>query len=91
MGSKGLELGTNAAPPHAAAVGHGRGAAYGYSLARLWVRRTRAWLAANKDIYIYFDNDQNGYAVHNAIALSARLASSRSTARATSRAKLRRA
>lgn len=40
----------------------------------VWSRRIRTWLADGKDVYIYFDNDQNAYAAHNALALSARLA-----------------
>ncbi len=34
-----------------------------------WAERARAWQRQGKDVYIYFDNDQAGYAVKNAIAL----------------------
>lgn len=47
-----------------------------------WARRIRAWLADGKDVYIYFDNDQNGYAAHNALALRRRLASGGGVSRA---------
>lgn len=42
-----------------------------YSPARLraWARRIRTWRAAGRDVYIYFDNDQNAYAAANAAAL----------------------
>ncbi|QCR21446.1 DUF72 domain-containing protein [Pontibacter sp. SGAir0037] len=33
---------------------------------RWWVDNCRAWHARGLDIYIYFDNDQNGYAAFNA-------------------------
>lgn len=39
----------------------------------VWLRRIRAWLKAGKDVYVYFDNDQDAYAAHNALALSRRL------------------
>lgn len=41
-----------------------------------WARQFRAWEREGKDVYCYFDNDQAGYAAHNAIRLK-RLVSSR--------------
>ncbi len=38
-----------------------------------WARRIRAWLEAGKDLYCYFDNDEAGYAVENALELQQRL------------------
>jgi uncharacterized protein YecE (DUF72 family) len=42
-----------------------------YSLAALenWAEECRAWQAMGKDVFVYFDNDQNAYAIQNAIAL----------------------
>lgn len=34
-----------------------------------WSRRIRKWLSQNLDVYIYFDNDQNGYAVKDGLKL----------------------
>ena len=34
-----------------------------------WARRIRKWDAAGKDVYVYFDNDQSGFAVDNALTL----------------------
>ena len=34
-----------------------------------WAERARSWLRQGKEVYIYFDNDQAGYAVKNAITL----------------------
>lgn len=34
-----------------------------------WAERCRQWQREGKDIYIYFDNDQEGYAAFNAIRL----------------------
>jgi uncharacterized protein YecE (DUF72 family) len=36
-----------------------------------WAGRCREWLKNKKDVYIYFDNDQAGYAVKNAQQLQA--------------------
>lgn len=49
---------------------HGPGLKYqgDYALATLkgWCRRIRRWIDSDKDVYVYFDNDQAGYAVKNA-------------------------
>lgn len=52
---------------------HGPGGAYqgryhGNSL-RAWRRRIDAMARGGRDVYVYFDNDQAGYAVQNALAL----------------------
>jgi uncharacterized protein YecE (DUF72 family) len=31
-----------------------------------WAERTRAWSLAGHDVYVYFNNDGNAYAVRNA-------------------------
>lgn len=36
---------------------------------KAWARRARTWASEGRAVYIYFDNDQAGYAAHNAIAL----------------------
>jgi uncharacterized protein YecE (DUF72 family) len=36
-----------------------------------WARTVEAWAGANCGVYFYFDNDQAGYAVQNAIELAA--------------------
>lgn len=38
-----------------------------------WAERARAWSAQGKRVYIYFDNDQAGYAAKNALSLKRRL------------------
>lgn len=52
---------------------HGPGNKYqgDYPLAtlKLWCRRIRQWTRCGKDVYVYFDNDQSGYAVKNAKTL----------------------
>jgi uncharacterized protein YecE (DUF72 family) len=52
---------------------HGPGGKYqgSYSDAELgeWARRMRNWQRELKTIYIYFDNDQAGYAAQNALSL----------------------
>ena len=58
---------------------HGPGGKYqgSYSEAtlRTWVERIKHWQKMLKAIYVYFDNDQSAYAVHNALALKAILRS----------------
>jgi uncharacterized protein YecE (DUF72 family) len=34
-----------------------------------WAGAVNAWLDAGRDVYCYFDNDQNGYAPQDALAL----------------------
>ncbi len=52
---------------------HGPGGKYqgSYSHAQLsyWAERVREWSGALKAIYVYFDNDQAGYAAQNALEL----------------------
>lgn len=36
---------------------------------RTWADRLTGWRLQGKDVYVYFDNDQNGYAVFNALSL----------------------
>ena len=43
---------------------------YSESELRGWAERIESWAAANCGVYVYFDNDQAGYAVQNAIELS---------------------
>lgn len=49
---------------------HGPGgspaASYRGAALRSWVSRARGWNRAGKDVYVYFDNDVEGYAVKNA-------------------------
>lgn len=56
---------------------HGTERLYGgdYSDAELdgWADRMRAWQSEGRDVYAYFDNDSDGRAPWNAIALAARL------------------
>ena len=53
---------------------HGPGAKYqgSYSTAVLkqWRIRIAKWRDAGKDVYVYFDNDEAGYAAHNALKLA---------------------
>ena len=53
---------------------HGPDAKYqgSYSQAQLthWATLCRQWMKEGKDVFIYFDNDQNGYAAFNAKALA---------------------
>jgi uncharacterized protein YecE (DUF72 family) len=47
----------------------------GYSPRALdaWAERCRAWVDADLDVYVYFDNDVKGYAPHDALALLERV------------------
>ncbi len=40
----------------------------------LWAERIRRWTTAGEDVYVYFDNDAEGHAPHDALRLAARLA-----------------
>jgi len=42
---------------------------YSYAQLRAWARQIEQWSATLKAIYIYFDNDQAGYAAQNALEL----------------------
>jgi uncharacterized protein YecE (DUF72 family) len=35
----------------------------------LWATRCREWINQGKDVYVYFDNDEQGYAAFNALRL----------------------
>lgn len=48
--------------------------AYGEEALRRWAERIRAWTARDLDVYAYFNNDHQGYAVNNAQTLKALLA-----------------
>jgi len=52
---------------------HGPGGKYqgSYSKAvlRKWAERIKEWEKSLRGIYVYFDNDQAGYAAHNALEL----------------------
>lgn len=53
---------------------HGPGAgkyqgSYSRAALRAWGRRVRSWAGNLKAVYVYFDNDQAGYAARNALAL----------------------
>jgi uncharacterized protein YecE (DUF72 family) len=39
-----------------------------------WARLIERWTAAGDDVYVYFDNDAEGHAPHDALRLAARLA-----------------
>ena len=55
--------------------GHTRKYHSSYSMPNLrrWADDTRRWLDEGRDVQIYFDNDGEGHAVHNAITLRALL------------------
>ena len=40
-----------------------------------WAERAQAWADQGRDVHCYFDNDQQGYAVENALGMQAMLAS----------------
>jgi uncharacterized protein YecE (DUF72 family) len=52
---------------------HGPGGKYQGSYSeealRVWAGRIRQWRAEGRQIYVYFDNDDAGYAAHNALRL----------------------
>lgn len=56
---------------------HGPGApycgCYGHEQLSRWAERVRAW-SETMSVYVYFDNDEAGYAVRNALALKELLA-----------------
>jgi uncharacterized protein YecE (DUF72 family) len=53
---------------------HGPGRAYQGSYSdgdlRLWAARVKGWIDSGKDAYVYFDNDQGGYAAADAARLA---------------------
>lgn len=60
---------------------HGPGEPYAgnYSEARLreWAKMLRNWARGGRDVYCYFDNDENAYAARNALRLNRLLARGR--------------
>jgi uncharacterized protein YecE (DUF72 family) len=52
---------------------HGPGNAYqgNYPSSALleWAERIKLWIAQNRDVFLYFDNDQSGFAAKNALAM----------------------
>ncbi len=42
---------------------------YSHSVLQHWARRIASWRRKLKGVYVYFDNDQAGYAAQNALAL----------------------
>jgi len=53
---------------------HLYGGSYSDDDLRWWAERVREWDGSGRDVYVYFNNDGNGYAVHNAGSLRAMLA-----------------
>jgi uncharacterized protein YecE (DUF72 family) len=55
--------------------GHTRKYASSYSMPHLrrWAADIHGWLAEGRDVHVYFDNDGEGHAVRNALALRALL------------------
>ena len=56
---------------------HGPGKAYQgryhFQTLRLWANKCYSWAESGKNVYCYFDNDQEGYAPINALALQTRV------------------
>lgn len=46
---------------------------YTDAVLQTWADRCKGWLAEGKEVFVYFDNDQNGYAAFNALRLKALL------------------
>jgi len=42
---------------------------YSNAALKKWAKQCEAWKKEKKDVYVYFDNDQNAYAVFNALTL----------------------
>lgn len=63
--------------------GHTRKYASQYSTGNLarWAEDTRRWLAEGREVHVYFDNDGEGHAVHDALMLRAMLDGSAAPAR----------
>ncbi len=58
---------------HGPAAGKYQGS-YNEARLRTWARQIQAWSRELKAIYVYFDNDQHGYAAANALALKTMIA-----------------
>jgi len=43
---------------------------YSHSSLRMWSKRILDWVEQKRRAYVYFDNDQAGYAAQNALELS---------------------
>jgi len=58
---------------------HGPGAAYSgcYDAAKLrqWSEKIKQWAEEGRSVFVFFDNDQNAYAVKNARQLQAMIRS----------------
>lgn len=52
---------------------------YGPTVLDRWAGLIKTWLKEGKEVFCYFDNDEAGYAVKNALELKKRLASALST------------
>jgi uncharacterized protein YecE (DUF72 family) len=50
---------------------------YERSTLRRWARQIENWYDLGKSVYVYFDNDEGGYAPHNAIVLKKMLSAPR--------------
>jgi uncharacterized protein YecE (DUF72 family) len=48
--------------------------AYTEAELRLWAERCRSWAREGAEVFVYFDNDRDGQAAHDALALQALLA-----------------
>jgi uncharacterized protein YecE (DUF72 family) len=49
------------------------GGSYPNSVLKAWARRIRGWRKPAKDVYFYFNNDPDGHAIKNALALKGML------------------
>jgi uncharacterized protein YecE (DUF72 family) len=45
------------------------GGSYPDSALKAWARRIKRWREQSKDVYFYFNNDPEGHAIKNALAL----------------------
>ena len=61
-----------------AALGHHDDGLYSHEDLGLWVGRIREFLADDADVWVYFDNDQEGFAIENARMLRDMLESAES-------------
>ena len=55
---------------HAGNAGNGN---YGHGELDVWARRIEAWHGEGRDVYAYFNNDWEGFAVENALTLLGQL------------------
>ena len=52
---------------------------YSNAVLKKWAKQCIQWQKEKKDVYVYFDNDQEAYAVYNALALKKLVADSKQT------------